>query len=401
MERPCAALEITNKSLKLLVGYEINGKVCAVYSLVKPLGEIKRNGEFLDFQKTIADLAPFNNIRDPNAKININIGDILLGLPPINFEVYQTRQNTTVVGEDEKVQDIDIKNLFNLARRATANYNTSNSLVDIIPEKYVLDQGRTFINPPKGQTTSSVTLFAHVHSLSRNVMEDYKKVVEGAGFSIRRSVVTPFAASELISSYPNTPKDYILVDIGARETVVSLVGNQMLYSSKIFQWGGDNITHKIEETFNISEAEAEKLKIMYGIDKRELNFKAPICTYADENGNEVKHYPDELNKIIKGELDIFIEGLKKEINNLLADYDPRYKKLKMLLVGGGSLLKGLVEYVSPKVDSSELSVIIPDTLGCRNPAFINLIGMIYVQGKYQISSEDQKTKVSSVNRNSR
>ena len=88
-------------------------------------------------------------------------------------------------------------------------------------------------------------------------------------------------------------------------------------------------------------------------------------------------------------------------NNLLADYDPRYKKLKMLLVGGGSLLKGLVEYVSPKVDSSELSVIIPDTLGCRNPAFINLIGMIYVQGKYQISSEDQKTKVSSVNRNSR
>ena len=401
MDKPCAALEITNKSVKLLVGYEIDGKVCAIYSLVKSLGEIKRNGSFLDVQKLMLDLAMFNNIKDSNAKININIGDLLVGIPPINFEVYQTVQDTTVVGEDEKVQDIDIRNLFNQARRAAANYNTNNSLVDIIPQTYILDQGRSFINPPKGQTTSSVRLVANVHSLSRGVVEDYKRIIEGAGFSVRRNIVTPFAATQLISSYPDTPKDYILVDIGARETIVSLVGNKSIYSSKIFNWGGDNITHKIEETFNISEEEAEHIKIMYGIDKRELNFRAPICTYTDESGNEVKHYPDELNKIIKSELDVFIQEYNKAIDNLLTGYDQRYKKLKMLLIGGGSLLKGLVEYVTPKIDSAELSIFYPDTLGCRNPAFVNLIGMIYVQGKYQMSSDEARLRVGSVNRNSK
>ena len=85
------------------------------------------------------------------------------------------------------------------------------------------------------------------------------------------------------------PQDYILVDIGSSVTTVSLVGARKLYSSRFFKWGGDNITNKIIEKFNVSEEEAERYKILYGLDRREYSFDAPVCTSDDGFGNQVQH----------------------------------------------------------------------------------------------------------------
>ncbi|MBR0294879.1 MAG: rod shape-determining protein [Bacilli bacterium] len=400
-DKPCAAIEITNKAIKIVVGHEINGKVYVVYSLIKNLGTVRNGKAFIDPQNTISNLEAIKSIKDESAKIQINVVEALVSIPPENLMIYETHQVTTVLSEESKVANIDIRNIYTLIRKGHLGLSTTNQFVDIIPDRYILDQGRTSLNPPIGETTNTLTLYARVHTIDRSTIEGFNEIVSGAGIYVKRNVVAPFAACELLSTMEEVPQDYILVDIGAKQSTVSLVGRKQLHSSAIINWGGDNITHRIQEKFSIRENQAEKIKMMYGIDKRETNFRAPVCITHEEDGTDKKYYIDDLNALTKGELDVFISKLNETINNLLNGINPIYKQLPMILIGGGSLLKGLKEYILPKVQSQSVDVIIPKVMGARNPALFNCLGMLLVQSKYQPVFDENHPKVGQVTRNTK
>ena len=398
MEKPIAAIELGSKKLKLVVGYEIDGKVYVLYTLVKPYGHAIEAGSFVDPNKVSQTIESVREFTDPSAKLKLNISDVLLCIPPYNLGIYQTRQVTTVVTEDSKISNLDIKNIYALIRNSAYPLNDK-ALVDVIPESFTLDHGRIFARPPLGESSSTLTVSAKVQTLPKLLVDNYQNVLSNGGMISRRNVIAPLAAAELIASYPGMPSSYILVDIGSSVTTVSFVGNNALYGSTFFNWGGDNITEKIIESFNINEADAEKYKIMYGIDNREMNFKAPICTTDDGTGHEVHHMNDELNAIIKGELDIFVNYLKEAVNEVVSQHDKTYSSFPMLLVGGGSELNGLVNYITPKVMSETVQVVSSKTLGARNPTFFNCLGMILTHSKYLNLNDEAHPKVGQVTRN--
>lgn len=398
MEKPIAAIELSSKKLKLVVGYEIDGKVYVLYTLIKPYGHAIEAGQFVDPNRVSQTISSVREFTDPAAKLKLNISDVLLCVPPYGLGVYQTRQVTTVVTEDSKISNLDIKNIYSLIRNSAYPLNDK-ALVDVIPESFTLDQGRIFARPPLGESSNTLTVSAKVQTLPASLVESYQNVLLNGGMVSRRNVVSSLAATELVCSFEDMPKSFILVDIGSNVTTVSFVGNKALYGSTFFNWGGDNITEKIIESFNINEADAEKYKIMYGIDNREMNFKAPICTTDDGNGQEVHHFNSELNEIIKGELDVFVNYLNDAVTNVVSQHDKSYRSFPMILIGGGSQLNGLVPYITPKVMSETVTVVAPKTLGARNPTFFNCLGMILTHSKYLNLNDESHPKVGQVTRN--
>lgn len=398
MDKPIAAIELGSKKLKLVVGYEIDGQVYVLYTLTKPYGFCIEGGNFIDATKVAETIKSIREFTDPSAKLKLNITDVLLCLPPYGLGIYQTRQVTTVVTEDSKISNLDIKNIYALIRNSAYPLNDK-ALVDVVPESFTLDHGRIFARPPMGESSSTLTVSAKVQTLPSVLVDNYQTVLANGGMVSRRNVISSLAATELISSYPNMPSSFILVDIGSNITTVSFIGNGALYGSTFFEWGGDNITERIIEKFNINEADAEKYKIMYGIDYREMNFKAPICTTDDGTGQDVHHYNDELNAIIKGELDIFVQQLNDAINDIVAQHDKSYRSFPMMLVGGGAELNGLVQYITPKVMSETVEVIRPKTLGARNATFTNCLGAILTYSKYPNLNDESHPRVGVLSRN--
>ena len=398
MDKPIAAIELGSKKLKLVVGYEIDGQVYVLYTLTKPYGFCIEGGNFVDANKVAETIKSIREFTDPSAKLRLNISDVLLCLPPYGLGIYQTRQVTTVVTEDSKISNLDIKNIYALIRNSAYPLNDK-ALVDVVPESFTLDHGRIFARPPMGESSSTLTVSAKVQTLPSVLVDNYQTVLANGGMVSRRNVISSLAATELICSYPNMPSSFILVDIGSNVTTVSFVGNGALYGSTFFEWGGDNITERIIEKFNINEADAEKYKIMYGIDYREMNFKAPICTTDDGTGHDVHHYNDELNTIIKGELDIFVEQLNDAINEIVAQHDKSYRSFPMMLVGGGADLNGLVQYITPKVMSETVEVVKPKTLGARNATFTNCLGAILTYSKYPNLNDESHPRVGVLSRN--
>ena len=396
MEKPVAAVEFSSKSLKIVIGYELEGKIYVLYALNKPYGHIIEAGNILDKTAILNSLSSLKQFSDPLANLKVSISEALLALPPFGLEIFQTKQVTTVISEESKIGELDIKNIYALIRNGANPLN--NELIDVAPERYILDQGRVFANPPIGESSNTLTVDVKVHTLPKRISQTYQQTLIESGINVKRSTVAPFAACEILGTYDEVPPHYILVDIGSNITTVSLVGDKALYASRFFEWGGDHITDRIVEKFNINEFDAEKIKHTYGLDKREMNFKAPVCTTDDGNGNEIKHYNDELNAIIKGELDVFVKELNGALDNLLDGYDKSYKALPMILVGGGSLLNGLVEYLEPKVPSESLTVVVPHNLGARNPTYLNCLGMILVNSKYPNVYDETHPRITPVTR---
>ena len=149
----------------------------------------------------------------------------------------------------------------------------------------------------------------------------------------------------------------------------------------------------------MSEDEAEKIKIMYGLDKRKMSYQIPICKTDDGSGKETKHTVEELSLIVKKEIDIFVNQLNSSINNLLSQYESHAKNIPMILVGGGSLLNGLPEYIEPKVQSDYVKVASIKTLGARNPSTINCLGAILANSKYQMVNDELNPRVGQITRN--
>lgn len=396
MEKPSAALELTSKSIRIVVGYVLDDQVYVLYAMDKPIGPFVQNGIITNFPSLIDEVKKVAQISDPNAKLKIKISDILLALPPSGLEIFQTKQVTTVVSEECKVGQLDIRNIYALISKERIPSN--NEFIDVIPEVYILDQDRTFKYAPIGETSQTVTIKAKVHTLPRHVCSDYTNLVKNAGINVRRTIIAPFGVCELLAGYDDMPSDYFLVDMGAKMTTVSLVGQKQLYGSTCFAWGGDDITDKIQEAFQINHADAEKYKIMYGYDNRKMNFEPFVCTTSDEDGNVKKHTVGDMSKIIKGELDTLVDKLSYAISELLNGYDSSYKTLPMVIIGGASQLKGLKNYIEPKVASDTVILAKPKTLGARNPAYFNCLGMLKAASKYQSGFEDSLPKISPINR---
>ncbi|MCD8204790.1 MAG: hypothetical protein LUC16_03085 [Coprobacillus sp.] len=395
---PLAVVEMTSKYLKVLVGYDSGDDVCVIYSNSFPLNHYIENGHIVNKEALKDTIKSISSFYDTSMKTSFNIDEAILAIPPYGLKVYTDSPVTPVISPDGKVHTREIQTLYTMIKKGGAVPKSSgNEIVDIVPERYLLDNDKAYQSMPIGIISSSIAMDALILTLPRDLIRDFSGVFEGSGIRLRRIVTAPFAATEYIARDISTPLDYYLVDIGAEITTVSIVSTRKLYNSYHFAWGSDDITRHISESFHISFEEAESLKKEYGLDETSFSFSVPV-SHNEDDGD---HFLTELRDIIKEELDKFSEYLNTAIDTLMNPYDDSYRSLPMLLIGGGSLLNGLKEYLTGKVPAQSVKVFTPSSLGARSPAYTNLLGTIVVQNKYRDVLEDRKASREQANKNTK
>ena len=100
MEKPVAAIELCSKSVKIVIGYVLDGKVHVLYTLTKEVGPLIDRGNIVDPTALKGALESIALIDDPSVKLKINVSDALLAIPPYGVEVYQTKPVVTIISED-------------------------------------------------------------------------------------------------------------------------------------------------------------------------------------------------------------------------------------------------------------------------------------------------------------
>ena len=161
-----------------------------------------------------------------------------------------------------------------------------------------------------------------VVAIQNDAIEKYHSIVSGSEINADFFEVEIF--SSIRSNFEHELSPVLLMDFGASRTKLSIVEFGTVKSFHTVNRGGADISDSISKSLNLPFAKAEELKKEYGI------FENP----SEKN----------LAETIKTHLDYIFS----ETNGVLLGYEKKYGRTisKVILTGGGSLMKGIKEIAS-------------------------------------------------------
>ncbi|QQS61006.1 MAG: type IV pilus assembly protein PilM [Candidatus Moraniibacteriota bacterium] len=167
-------------------------------------------------------------------------------------------------------------------------------------------------------------------AVAKKVIDSFIHVVEGAGLEVMGMEIESIAQSRcLLSEGASNEHCTLILDIGDRRTSLFFsVGNIIVFTSSI-PLSSQMLTDAFASHFGVSQKEAEKIKIEYGIGS---------CVKKDPHFLAAEPLLENLFSQIRHSMDFVIQslGYTKIINEIL-------------LCGGGANTKGLPLYLSKKI----------------------------------------------------
>lgn len=178
-----------------------------------------------------------------------------------------------------------------------------------------------------------------------SILDRYTETIENAGLTVSAMEIESISISRSIlmeeSKKYKGPlnKNYCLIDIGGKRTsLLVYAGNTILFTISL-PISGQEITDQIMRSLELTEKEAEKAKIVCGLDE------------------------DKAQGVIKNILSDTIQKLNNKIKESLEFYDNHYSEFGpinlILLCGGGANIKKIDTLIK---EASDIEVRIADPL---------------------------------------
>jgi len=154
-------------------------------------------------------------------------------------------------------------------------------------------------------------------------------IAEGLNLDLLAIAAEPYAVAQCVGLEDSAEFSSIFIDIGGGTTDIAVVRNGGVEGTRMFAIGGRSFTKSIADMFDLSFAEAEKLKRDYSTGKL---------------GEKTKTR-EKISQALKNDCEVWLAGVQialEEFSNV--DLLPS----KILLCGGGSLLPDIKEYLEKK-----------------------------------------------------
>lgn len=165
----------------------------------------------------------------------------------------------------------------------------------------------------------------------KTIVNQYIQLLHNAGLAVSGLEIEsiPISRCLLVEESPKFnnkfSNNYGIIDIGAKRTNMTIYSVNTVCLSISMPISGDEITEKIAETLEISKEQAEKAKIICGLDKK----------VAD----------GVVSSILEGMVNDLLDRINEFIEFYRAHY-PDYGNLnKILLCGGGANIKDLTSII--------------------------------------------------------
>lgn len=168
-------------------------------------------------------------------------------------------------------------------------------------------------------TAAPKKVHALVVAIHNDVIGRYQALAERDGLEIQFLESEIFASTRSLLSRERGP--VLLLDIGASATKFSIIENGIPWSTHILSRGSQDITLALSKSLGIGFLEAEELKRAVGFSK------------------------EETHKDVVATIQVAVSDIFSSANRMLLEFERRHKKTvdKVVLSGGGSLLKGITE----------------------------------------------------------
>lgn len=296
-------LDISDLSLKLIQLKQKRGKIKiqALGRQVLPKGVIE-NGEIINEEEV---------------------------LKAINKMISKPKYGS--VSSDEVIACLPETRTFIKTIRIEENPNKISDIVEHEIEKHVpFSIDEMYYDWQTVKKTDSYSLVL-IGAAPKKIVDQYTQLFNNAKLSIRALEIEPISICRSLLPEESTKfdrkisKNYAILDIGAKRTSIIIYAHHTIITSISLPISGEETTEKIAKTLEISHDQAEKAKVICGLDKQKA--QGVIC------------------EILSEKIENLITRLKETINFFYANYGDLGPIDEIMLCGGGSNIKNLEQVI--------------------------------------------------------
>ncbi len=309
----------------------------------------------------------------------VEVGGVIVNMSGGRLASSRFSANATLRGK--AVGDQDIQRVLEAA--ATANARPGRTILHALPTAFRLD-GTQDVRDPKGMIGVELGVDLHVASCDSAAARNLMLVIERCHLRVEAMVATPYAAGLSTLVDDEAELGAAIVDFGGGSTTVGVFSRGRLIHVDAVALGGVHVTRDVARGLNVSVADAERLKTLYGacIASPSDDRESIAAHRLGEDMDHPSHLPkSELLQIIRPRVEEILELVR---DRLRASGHAAQAGRRLVMTGGACQLTGLPELVRAIISSQAR---IGRPLGIeglpesgKSPSFAAAVGlMVYPQ----------------------
>ncbi|MCX2185859.1 cell division protein FtsA [Limosilactobacillus pontis] len=354
-------LDIGTTSIKATVCENVKGQLKVISVGVVPSAGLNR-GVIVDIDKTAR--AIFQAVKKAEAKSNIDIKNVVVGLPANYLQMQRVHGSITIASQGQS-REITDRDVIDVAKETlTQSISPELAVLDLIPTEFTVD-GFNGIKDPRGMVGVRLEMKGTLYTGPKTIIHNTKKAVQQAGYGIRDFVIAPIATGFTLLNDGEQDFGTVVIDLGGGQTTTSIIHDHQLKYTFVDPEGGQYVTRDISTVLNTSLRNAERLKLDHGyamanLTKADAQVDVPVV-----GENTPQQFSEEyLAEIIEARVRQILE---RSVQRLHAIHAPRLPG-GVVLVGGGASLPGIVQLAQQYFKES-VKVYQPEQMGVRYPRY--------------------------------
>lgn len=164
----------------------------------------------------------------------------------------------------------------------------------------------------------------------KNIIEQYKELFLSINKYIIVAEPETFAVKRALIS--GNVKPTLIIDLGKSKTTLSIVSYDVIAYTTTLQFSGLSLTNAIAKELKLSEDQAERAKLLFGMNPRKSK--------------------GVVRKLLLPLLEPLLDQVKDIIRYYTNTFDTQEGITKILLCGGGSQMEGIVDYMTDEIGIS-------------------------------------------------
>lgn len=344
-----------------------------------------RNGVIVNIETTMQAIT--EAVEAAEMMSGHEVGSVVAGIGGSQIESQNSRGVVAVADHGKGTREItqnDVERVIDAARAVPVP--PDRQVLHVVPQTYTID-GQPGIKDPINEIGVRLEADVHIVTAAVTTMQNMIRCIGRAGFGVDGVMLKTLASSEAVTTEEERELGSILIDMGGGSTdALVLIDGAPICSASI-PIGGNLVTSDISLIRSISFDIAEQIKIKSGCCSEDL-IESPDETVIIPGigGRAPSTMPrSELCTIIKPRI---METFITLRDKLAVSVQGRQLMGNIILIGGGSLLPGVVDVAAEVFETRAVRLGMPGNFGglqdkYRNPEFATAVGLV-------VSNQDKR-----------
>jgi cell division protein FtsA len=375
---------MTRDAKNLIVGLDIGtSKVAAVVAQILPNGRHEviglgqheskglKKGVVVNIEATVESIQ--RALEEAELMADCKIRNVYTGIAGSHIRSFNSSGMVAI--KDKEVTAADVARVIETAK--AVNIPTDQQLLHTVPQEFIVDNQED-VREPIGMSGIRLEVKVHIVTGAVSAVQNIIKCIRRCGLEVSDLILQPMASADAVLTPDEKELGVVLVDIGGGTTDVAIFTEGAIRHTAVIPIAGDQITNDIAMALRTPTADAEEIKLRYGVAKQVL---------ADPAENiEVPGLGDRGPRVLSRQaLAAVIEPRVEELFALVHQVvrESGYEEVLssgIVLTGGSALMPGMVE-LAEDIFLKPARIAVPEYSGqladvVRSPRYATALGLL-------------------------